>query len=71
MPIRTMFAGFYIFLNFMPFLVDPHKNVRLWFYCAWNVPGKIEEHHDEPAIEDSNWVFPEHESLVLPLSYHP
>jgi len=59
------------FPEFYAILVDPCKIVRFWFYCAWNVPGKTEEYHDEPAVEDSNWVLPEHESVVLPLSYHP
>jgi hypothetical protein len=30
----------------------------------------MEEFHDKSAIEDSNWVLPEHESVVLPLYHH-
>jgi len=33
MVIRAIFAGFYNFPAFMPFLSVPHKNVKSGFYC--------------------------------------
>jgi hypothetical protein len=29
MPVRTMFPGPYIALDFMPFLGGPHKNIKI------------------------------------------